>query len=350
MAIGPARLPAAAGQGLQEFIANGWHGEMGWLAETADRRASPDAMWKEARTAIVLAMNYGPDHDPLDNLAATGKGNISVYARGRDYHQLIKGRLKQLAGQMASRSGWQVKVFVDTAPLMEKPLAQLAGLGWQGKHTNLLSRQLGNWFFLGIILTDGDLPRDIPETDHCGGCRACLDICPTGAFDGPYRLDARRCISYLTIEHDGMIEAGLRAKMGNRIFGCDDCLAVCPWNKFAQQAQEAKLKAQAGSGLTDLAELLALDEAGFKARFAGSPVRRAGHARFLRNCLIAAGNAGEAGLVAPAKQLLGHADYRVRASAVWAIGQLLGRVAAAKMGPPADETDPVVLAEWQALT
>ena len=323
---------------------------MGWLAETAERRASPDAMWKEARSAIVLAMNYGPDHDPMDNLKAAGKGNISVYARGRDYHQLIKGRLKQLAGQLASRTGWQVKVFVDTAPLMEKPLAQLAGLGWQGKHTNLVSRQLGNWFFLGVILTDAELAPDSPETDHCGACRACLDICPTDAFAGPYRLDARRCISYLTIEHDGMIEAGLRKKMGNRIFGCDDCLAVCPWNKFAQQAQEAKLKARAGSGLTDLADFLELDEAGFRARFAGSPVRRAGHARFLRNCLIAAGNAGEAGLASPAKKLLGHADYRVRASAVWALGQLLGAEKAKKMGPPAEEADPVVLAEWQALT
>ena len=323
---------------------------MGWLAETAARRTSPDAMWKEARTAIVLAMNYGPDHDPLDNLAATGKGNISVYARGRDYHQLIKGRLKQLAGQLASRTGWQVKVFVDTAPLMEKPLAQQAGLGWQGKHTNLLSRQLGNWFFLGVILTDAVLEYDQPESDHCGGCRACLDICPTGAFAGPYQLDARRCISYLTIEHDGMIEAGLRKKMGNRIFGCDDCLAVCPWNKFAQQAQEAKLKARAASGVTDLADLLGLDEAGFKTRFAGSPVRRAGHARFLRNCLIAAGNAGEAGLVAQAQKLLTHADYRVRASAVWALGQLLGADKAGKLGPPATETDPIVLAEWQMLT
>ena len=235
-----ATLPPETGARLNDFVADGRQGDMAWLAETAPRRASPAAMWPEARSAIVLTMNYGPDHDPMDNLAARDRGNVSVYARGRDYHDVIKGRLKQLAGQFAAKSGADVKVFVDTAPLMEKPLAAKAGAGWQGKHTNLVSRENGSWLFLGTILTSAELAADSAETDHCGSCRKCLDACPTDAFPAPYQLDARRCISYLTIEHKGQIPAEFRAAIGNRIFGCDDCLAVCPWNKYAERAAEAK--------------------------------------------------------------------------------------------------------------
>ena len=319
-----ASLPDHVGARLSEFIAAGREGDMAWLAETAPRRASPDAMWPDARSAIILTMNYGPDHDPMDNLAATGHGNISVYARGRDYHDVIKGRLKQLAGQFAARTGADVKVFVDTAPLMEKPLAAQAGAGWQGKHTNLVSRGHGSWLFLGTILTAAELPPDTPETDHCGSCTRCLDVCPTDAFPAPYQLDARRCISYLTIEHKGQIPPEFRAGIGNRIFGCDDCLAVCPWNKYAAHAAEAKFHGPAQ--MPRLAELLALDEADFKAMFAGGPVRRAGHARFLRNVLVAAGNSGEAALVPAIEALLAHDSPLVRGMAVWALRQLVDAI------------------------
>ena len=267
-------------------------------------------------------MNYGPDHDPMDNLAATSAGNISVYARGRDYHDLVKGKLKQLAGQFAAQTGHAVKVFVDTAPLMEKPLAQTAGIGWQGKHTNLVSRKAGSWLFLGVILTDAILPFDAPETDHCGGCRQCLDICPTNAFPAPYRLHARRCISYLTIEHKGIIDRSFRHAIGNRIFGCDDCLAICPWNKFASRAKEQKLAAKAGTDLPPLADLLNLDDAGFRQFFVGTPVRRAGYERFLRNVLIAAGNSGDAGLMPLVMPFLDHSSALLRAMAVWTLRQL----------------------------
>ena len=320
--IGPADIGSVNRAGLAAFLDDAFEGDMGWLRDTAAKRQQPQAMWPDAKTAIVLGMNYGPDHDPMDNLAAKSAGNISVYARGRDYHDLVKGKLKQLAGQFAAQTGRAVKVFVDTAPLMEKPLAQTAGIGWQGKHTNLVSRKAGSWLFLGVILTDAVLPYDTPETDHCGGCRQCLDICPTNAFPAPYRLDARRCISYLTIEHKGMIDRSFRHAIGNRIFGCDDCLAICPWNKFASLAKEQKLAAKAGTDLPPLADLLRLDDAGFRQLFAGTPVRRAGTERFLRNVLIAAGNSGDAGLKPMVTPFLDHSSALLRAMAIWALRQL----------------------------
>ena len=334
--------------GLAQFLDDDFEGDMAWLRDTADRRQQPHAMWGDARTAIVLGMNYGPDHNPMDNLAARNKGNISVYARGRDYHAVIKGKLKQLAGRLAAKSGWQVKVFVDTAPLMEKPLGQTAGIGWQGKHTNLVSRTHGSWLFLGTILTDGELPYDAAQSDHCGSCRDCLDICPTDAFPAPYRLDARRCISYLTIEHKGQIPTEFRTAIGNRIFGCDDCLAVCPWNKFAQAASEQKLAAQAATVLPALDHLLRLDEAGFRAEFTSTPVRRAGHERFLRNVLVAAGNSADMGLVPMIIPHLDHASGLVRGMAVWALRQVLDEVgfAAMKARYAGGETDQDVAAEW----
>jgi epoxyqueuosine reductase len=347
--VAPAALDAAVGDGLDRFLQDRFEGDMGWLRETAQRRRQPRHMWDAAQSAIVLAMNYGPDHDPMDNLAAVQAGNISVYARGRDYHDVIKGKLKQLAGQLASKTGKAVKVFVDTAPLMEKPLAQKAGLGWQGKHTNLVSRTAGSWLFLGVILTDAVLAYDQPETDHCGSCQKCLDICPTAAFPAPYRLDARRCISYLTIEHNGVIPDAFRAAIGNRIFGCDDCLAVCPWNKYAKRATELKLAAQAASRLPQLADLLGLDDAGFRQQFANTPVRRAGYERFIRNVLIAAGNSADPGLGRLVVARLEDSSPLVRAMAVWAARQLLitdewMRLKAQHMS---GETDPAVIAEWQ---
>jgi epoxyqueuosine reductase len=341
-----ASLPDHVGEKLSAFIAAGHAGDMEWLADTAPRRARPDAMWPEARSAIILTMNYGPDHDPMDNLAATGHGNISVYARGRDYHDVIKGRLKQLAGQLAARTGADVKVFVDTAPLMEKPLAAQAGAGWQGKHTNLVSRANGSWLFLGTILTAADLPSDPPETDHCGSCTRCLDACPTDAFPAPYRLDTRRCISYLTIEHKGQIPDEFRTAIGNRIFGCDDCLAVCPWNKYAARAAEAKFHGPAR--MPRLADLLALDEPAFRQMFAGGPVRRAGHARFLRNVLIAAGNSGEAALAPAVEALLAHDSRLVRGMAVWALRRLLDAkdYRALRLAHAPGEMDDTVKGEW----
>ena len=341
-----ATLPEAVAGRLDAFIASGHQGDMAWLADTAARRASPQAMWPEARSAIILTMNYGPDHDPMNNLTAASHGNVSVYARGRDYHEVIKGRLKQLAGQFASRSGADVKVFVDTAPLMEKPLAAQGGAGWQGKHTNLVSRDHGSWLFLGTILTTADLAPDAPETDHCGSCTRCLDVCPTNAFPAPYQLDARRCISYLTIEHKGQIPVEYRAPIGNRIFGCDDCLAVCPWNKYAARAAEAKFH---GPGaMPALEDLLALDDAAFRKMFAGSPVRRAGHDRFLRNVLVAAGNSRDAGLVPAAEVLLGHDSPLVRGMAVWALRCLLDEEGyrALRSSHVPHEVDETVLGEW----
>ena len=304
-AAGLARADEAweAGARLAAFVAEGRHGEMRWMEETLARRSAPTAMWPEARSALVVAMNYGPDHNPLDTLAERETGNISVYARGRDYHDLIKSRLKLLAGEVAQLTGAEVKVFVDTAPLMEKPLAQKAGLGWQGKHTNLVSRELGSWFFLGVVLTSADLLADAPEPDHCGSCRACLDICPTAAFPAPYQLDARRCISYLTIEHAGPIPREFRAAMGNRIYGCDDCLAACPWNKFAASASEAALFARAELKTPGLDELAALDDAAFREVFSGSPVKRSGRDRFVRNVAVAIGNSGSARLTASLSRL-----------------------------------------------
>ena len=333
---------------LDAFIEDGHHGSMAWIPETRDRRIAPTAMWDAAKTAIVMVMNYGPDHDPMDNLKATDAGNISVYARGRDYHDVIKGRLKQIAGRIAARERVMVKVFVDTAPLMEKPLAAQAGLGWQGKHTNLVSREYGSWLFLGVILTDADWAEDAISDDHCGSCTRCLDICPTNAFPEPYRLDASRCISYLTIEHDGMIPEEFRKPMGNRIFGCDDCLAVCPWNSFAQEGHEAKLKAMDGLDLPRLSELLALDEPGFKAKFAGSPVRRAGYVNFMRNVLIAAGNSDQISHVPALKTYLSSPHDVIKATAIWALKQLLNESDyTALKAQESQKTDPdIIAAEW----
>ena len=344
--ITEASLPPETGARLNSFVAEGRQGDMSWLAETASRRASPAAMWPAAQSAIILTMNYGPDHDPMENLDARDRGNVSVYARGRDYHDVIKGKLKQLAGQFAARSGADVKVFVDTAPLMEKPLAAQAGAGWQGKHTNLVSRGHGSWLFLGTILTDAVMPPDAPENDHCGSCTSCLDACPTDAFPAPYQIDARRCISYLTIEHKGQIPAEFRRAMGNRIFGCDDCLAVCPWNKYAARAAEAKFHGPAE--MPPLADLLGLDDAGFRKMFAGGPVRRAGHERFLRNVLVAAGNSGDAGLVPAVTACLAHGSPLVRGMAVWALRQLVeedGFLALRASHVP-HECDDTVLGEW----
>jgi epoxyqueuosine reductase len=344
-----ADLPRPIQAAWHAFLAAGRQGEMGWLARDPARRESPRRLWPEAQSAIVLGLNYGPDEDPLAVLARRSCGAISVYARHRDYHQLIKGRLKHLAGWLAARSGAAVKVFVDTAPVLEKPLAQQAGLGWQGKHTNLVSRELGSWLFLGEILTDRALAPDPPERDHCGTCRACLEVCPTDAFPAPYQLDARRCISYLTIEHPGHIAREFRRPIGNRIYGCDDCLAVCPWNKFARSASEARLAARDDLRAPPLAELARLDEAGFRARFAGSPIKRIGRDRFLRNVLIALGNSGDDALAPAAESHLDAPSPLVRAMAVWALGQLLERAALGRLAAlrAAHETDPEVAAEWR---
>ena len=336
---------------LQAFLEAGRQGDMDWMATTADRRAHPRSLWPDARSAVVLGLNYGPEADPLEGLALRDRGLISVYAQGEDYHDVIKGRLKQLGGWMASRTGAGLKVFVDTAPLMEKPLAQQAGLGWQGKHTNLVSRDFGSWLFLGVILTEAVLTPDAPETDHCGQCRACLDACPTAAFPAPYQLDARRCVSYLTIEHRGPVDPELRPGLGNRIYGCDDCLAVCPWNKFAQAGREQRLAARDDLAAPALAELAALDDAAFRTRFARSPVKRTGRDRFLRNVLYAIGNSGDPALVPAARARLEDASPLVRGAAVWALGRLLPRLEVLDLARSyADaETDPDVRAEWAAL-
>jgi epoxyqueuosine reductase len=318
----PDAIPLAPAR-LAEFVADGFHGSMGWIAETLARRGEPAVLWPEVRSIIVLAMNYGPDHDPRAVLAKRDRGAISVYAQNRDYHDVIKGRLKQIAGKIAASAGGAVKVFVDTAPVMEKPLAEAAGLGWQGKHTNLVSREHGSWLFLGTIFTTAELVPDTTEDDHCGSCRACLDACPTDAFPAPYRLDARRCISYLTIENKGPIPHEFREKIGNRIYGCDDCLAACPWNKFARAASEAKLAARDDLREPPLADLLRLDDAAFRALFAGSPIKRIGRDRFVRNVLIAAGNSGDTSLAGPVRVLLDDASPLVRGNAVWALSRLV---------------------------
>ena len=303
---------------LSNFIKRNYHGSMEWMAETEIRRAHPNKLWPEAKSAIVLGMNYGPETDPLQTPDQPDKATISVYARNRDYHDIMKGRLKEIAGLIAKHHTADVKVFVDTAPLMEKPLAQRAGLGWQGKHTNLVSREYGSWLFIGTILTTAELEPSPAETDHCGTCRACIDICPTDAFPMSYQLDARKCISYLTIEHKGPIEEPLREKLGNRIYGCDDCLAVCPWNKFAQKASEIKLQARRDLIAPDLAELAALGDAEFRKMFSGSPIKRIGWPRFLRNVLYAIGNSGRAELRAVAKSHLDSDDPVVKDAADWA--------------------------------
>jgi epoxyqueuosine reductase len=317
----PDAIPQAAGR-LGAFVEAGRHGQMRWMAERMAWRGKPAALWPEARSVIMLAELYTPTEDPLKLLALRERGTISAYARGRDYHDVVKKRLKRLAGWLARETGAEVKVFVDTAPVMEKPLAEAAGLGWQGKHTNLLSRELGNWFFLGAIFTTLELERDETGRDHCGTCRACLDVCPTDAFPAPYQLDATRCISYLTIEHAGPVDEDLRSKMGNRIYGCDDCLAVCPWNKFAAVAHEAGYWARIELACPELEHLAGLDDAGFRQVFRGSPIKRIGRDRFVRNVLYAIGNSGSPRLAEAAWPLAGDPDPTVRDAAEWALGRL----------------------------
>jgi epoxyqueuosine reductase len=336
-----------AGASLDAFLAEGRHGDMGWLATTSQRRKAPRALWPEAKSVILLGLNYGHAADPLAILNEKSRGAISIYAQGDDYHEVLKAKLKPLAARVQDLTQSEVKIFVDTAPVMEKPLAARAGLGWQGKHTNLVSRELGSWLFVGSIFTTAEIAPDAPEEDHCGACRRCLDICPTQAFTAPYQIDARACISYLTIEHKGHIAPRFRAAMGNRIFGCDDCLAVCPWNKFAQAAREAKLSVKAGSDNPPLAELLALDDATFRARFRGTPIKRTGRDRFLRNVLIAAGNSGDAALVPLVEARLHDDSPLVRAMAVWALARLAPRRFNALRGMQgAAEPDQAVRSEW----
>lgn len=332
---------------LNAALAAGWHGDMAWLADTAARRASPMGMWPEAKSVIVLGINYGPETDPLAILGEKSLGTISVYARNRDYHEIIKGKLKEIAGLLARKSGAEVKVFVDTAPLMEKPLAEAAGLGWQGKHTVLVSRDFGSWLFLGAILTSAELPADAPHEESCGSCTRCLDICPTKAFPAPFQLDARRCLAYLTVEHKDQIPLEFRAPMGNRIYGCDDCLAVCPWNKFASVSREARLRARPELERPALADLVGLDDAGFRALFAGSPIKRIGLARFLRNVLIAIGNSGDPDFVPLVEARLDAAEPVVRGAAIWALRRLAPeRADALSLAYLARESDSSVAAEW----
>jgi epoxyqueuosine reductase len=343
-------LGREAGARLDQFLAGGLHGDMAWLETTVDRRRHPLALWPEARSAILLGLSYAPASDPLAVLEERELGAISVYAQGVDYHDILKPKLKQVAGALHRAAGVDVKVFVDTAPVMEKPLAALAGLGWQGKHTNLVSRRHGSWLFLGAILTTADIEPDTTESDHCGNCRRCLDVCPTDAFPAPYQLDARRCISYLTIEHKGPIDRALRPLIGNRIFGCDDCLAVCPWNKFAQTAHEVKLGRRAETDNPPLAELLDLDDSAFRVRFAKTPIKRTGRVRFIRNVLIAAGNSGRPDLVPQIERLLADTSPLVRGAAVWALGRLIGRNRLAELAAThrTQEGDATVAAEWDA--
>ena len=344
----PGSITEAAAH-LREFLEAGAHGEMDWLAANPQRRGDPRVLWPQVRSILMLGVNYGPDENPLDILRQRCRGAISVYARGDDYHGVIKQRLKALARWLVASSGGEVKVFVDTAAVMEKPLAQAAGLGWQGKHTNLVSREFGSWLFLGAIFTTLELPRDAAEADHCGSCRACLDICPTAAFPAPYRLDARRCISYLTIENKGPIPHEFRAAIGNRIYGCDDCLAVCPWNKFAKAGHEAKLAARENLRAPDLAGLARLDDAAFRALFAKSPVKRIGRDRFIRNVLIAIGNSENRALAVEAECLLDDGSALVRGAAVWALSRLLegAEFAARAADGLCVEPDESVRAEWR---
>ena len=332
---------------LQTALDAGWHGDMDWMADTATRRGSPNELWPEAKSVILLGINYGPETDPLALLDEPSLGAISVYARNRDYHEIIKGKLKELAGLLARRSGAAVKVFVDTAPLMEKPLAEAAGLGWQGKHTVLVSRDFGSWLFLGAILTDADLPADKPHAQSCGSCTRCLDTCPTNAFPAPFQLDSRRCLAYLSVEHKGPIPLEFRVPMGNRIYGCDDCLAVCPWNKFASISREAKLRARADLERPALADLVQLDDAAFRRFFAGSPVKRIGLARFLRNVLIGIGNSADAGMVPLVEARLDDEDGLVRGAAIWALRRLdPARADTVRASHLARETNPDVAGEW----
>jgi len=352
-AVGIAGAAAGAEQGerLRTYLGEGCHGDMAWMATRVDERADPVGLWPQARSVVALALSYAPAHDPLDDLVRDDRGVISVYARGaRDYHDIVKSRLKALARWMVEELGGGVKVFVDTAPVMEKPLAQRAGLGWQGKHTNLVSRELGSWFFLGEVFTTLDLEADPPETDHCGSCRACQDICPTAAFPQPYRLDARRCISYLTIEHKGHIAPEFRAAMGNRIYGCDDCLAICPWNKFAARTADLAFLPRAELTAPRLADLSDLDDAGFREFFRGSPIKRTGRERFVRNVMIALGNSSGPTALAAVERRLDDAAPLVRAMAVWALSRLAAPAAfaSARSLRYQSEDDAAVRAEWDA--
>jgi epoxyqueuosine reductase len=338
----PDAVPEAKAR-LERFLADGAHGDMIWMESSAERRSDPRTLWPPVRSVIMVGVNYGPDHDPLAILKRRECGAVSVYAQGNDYHEIIKPRLKALARWLVGEAGGDVKVFIDTAAVMEKPLAAAAGLGWQGKHTNLVSRGFGSWLFLGAIFTTVELPPDQSEQDHCGSCRACLDVCPTAAFPAPYRLDARRCISYLTIEHKGPIPRELRALMGNRIYGCDDCLAVCPWNKFARAGREAKLAAREALRAPKLAELARLDDSGFRTQFAKTAVKRTGRDRFMRNVLIAIGNSGDATLAGEAERLLSDPSPLVRGAAVWALGRLApARLAALAPAMRVRESDQAV--------
>jgi epoxyqueuosine reductase len=345
----PDAIPRAA-ENLRAFLEASAHGDMDWLARDPERRADPRGLWPDVKSVIMLGVNYGPDQEPLEILKERARGAISVYAQGSDYHDVIKRQLKTLARWLVAAAPSEIKVFVDTAAVMEKPLAQAAGLGWQGKHTNLVSRDFGSWLFLGAIFSTLELPRDAAEIDHCGSCQACLDICPTAAFPAPYRLDARRCISYLTIESKGPIPHEFRKNIGNRIYGCDDCLAVCPWNKFAQQGREAKLAARDELRAPELAELARLDDAAFRARFTKSPVKRTGRDRFIRNVLIAIGNSANSRLAPEAERLLCDESPLVRGAAVWALSQLIDRkpFAAKAAQAMAIEADEDVRAEWTA--
>jgi epoxyqueuosine reductase len=344
----PANLTEETRRHLAEFLADGRHGDMGWMVEKADRRGDPQTLWPAARSVVVLGMNYGPDLDPLALIEKKERGAISVYARHRDYHDLVKKRLKEVGRWVAETCKIEIKVFVDTAPVMEKPLAMQGGIGWQGKHTNLVSRSFGSWLFLGEIYLALDLPPDRGEVDHCGACRRCLDICPTAAFPAPYQLDARRCISYLTIEHAGPIPRDLRPLMGNRIYGCDDCLSVCPWNKFAQATAHAPLMARPDLLAPHLADLARFDDAAFRAFFSGSPVKRIGRDRFTRNVLIAIGNSGQRELLPAVAGLLNDPAPVVRGAAAWALSRL--DMETWQQHRPAalqGEKDPDVRAEWQ---
>lgn len=358
---GPDGMADAAAR-LGHFLQQGRHGDMDWLEQRADWRGDPRRLWQEVRSIIMLATSFAPPADPLHSLAQRDSGTVSVYAARRDYHDVVKGRLKQLgqglladARQAAGDAGTPaaaIKVFVDTAPVMEKPLAAQAGLGWQGKHTNLVSRSHGSWTFLGAIFTTLDLPHDDPSPDHCGTCRRCLDICPTDAFPAPYQLDARRCIAYLTVEHRGQIPARFRTAIGNRIFGCDDCLAVCPWNRFAAETRDARMQMRGDLHLAPLADLLALDDATFRQRFAGTPVKRLGRSRFLRNVLVAAGNADDPALLPRVTGLLDDESPLVRGMAVWALGRLAdpARIATETARRAGGEPDASVRAEWDAVS
>ena len=353
-AVGFARVgdEGAAGRGLAEYLGAGHHGDMAWMATTADRRADPKVLWPAARSIVVLGANYGPREDPRAALDRRDRGTISVYAQGADYHEVLKRRLRVLARWVGETFGADAKFFVDTAPVMEKPLGQAAGIGWQGKHTNLVSRDFGSWLFLAELFTDLDLPPDPPLRDHCGVCRACLDACPTAAFVAPSKIDARRCVSYLTIEAKGQIPREFRAAMGNRIYGCDDCLAACPWNKFAQGAAELAFAARIEATRPRLDDLASLDDPTFRRIYSGSPIKRLGRDRFVRNVLVAIGNSGQATLAASAERLLDDASALVRGMAVWALRRLLPseRTEALRRARAAGETDPAVLAEWSEVS